>query len=152
VNFQSFNAYDAGVLKVTTYSFQLNLATYPLCRAPVETQREADELRPAEYECDFRRMLCTTIAQPETDHATMWYVRPDGSNLKEIIGEAKAVLLREGLEWFDQLAGLDALLRTARDAPQDMSGGVWGMGNSGSPHRRDLVAALEAAVATRGAV
>jgi hypothetical protein len=33
VNFQLFNAYNAEVLRVTTYSFQVNLGTYPRCRA-----------------------------------------------------------------------------------------------------------------------
>lgn len=144
VNFQSFNAYNAGVLHVTTYSFQVNLGTYPRCRATDRTTRKGGDLRPAEYECDFRHQLQRTIVQPETDRRTLWFVSPDGTNLPEVVAGAKSALLGEGLAWLGQLEGLGNLLRTAREAPEDMDE-TWGMGNFGSPHRLELVSALEAA-------
>jgi hypothetical protein len=146
VNFESFNAYNAGVLRVTTYSFQVNLGTYPRCRATDRTTRKGADLRPAEYNCDFRHQLRKTIVQPETDRDTLWFVSPDGSNLDEVVAGAKSALLAEGLAWFAQLEGLDNLLRAARHVPMDMDG-TWGMGNFGSPHRLELISALEAATA-----
>jgi diadenosine tetraphosphatase ApaH/serine/threonine PP2A family protein phosphatase len=84
--------------------------------------------------------------QPETDRDTLWFVSPDGSNLDEVVAGAKSALLAEGLAWFAQLEGLDNLLRAARHVPMDMDG-TWGMGNFGSPHRLELISALEAATA-----
>jgi hypothetical protein len=148
VNFQSFNAYNAGVLHVTTYSFQVNLGTFPRCRATDRTTRKAGDLRPAEYQCDFRHQLRKALVQPETDRRTLWFVDSDGSNLAEVIFGARSALLVEGLAWFERLEGLSNLLRTARAAPEDMDD-TWGMGNFGSPHRLELVSALEAAAASR---
>lgn len=147
VNFQSFNAYNAGVLHVTTYSFQVNLGTFPRSRATERTTRKAGDLRPAEYQCDFRHQLRKAIVQPETDRRTLWFVDSDGANLAEVISGAKSALLVEGLAWFEQLEGRHNLLRTARDVPMDMDD-TWGMGNFGSPHRLELVSALEAAAAS----
>lgn len=144
INFQSFNAYNAGVLNVTTYSFQINLGTFPRCRATDKTRRRNGELRPQEYECDFRRQLTKTIEQVETDRPTLWFVRPDGRNLERVADDAQRVLLDDGLRWFADLTGVSAMLDAARSRSEDMSA-TWGMGNIGSPHRLSLVASLEAA-------
>ena len=147
VNFQSFNAYNASVLNVTTYSFQVNLGTFPVCRASDRTRRKDGALRPEEYGCDFRHQLRKTITQPETDRETLWFVSADGSNLAEVISDAKSALEVDGLAWFDRLEGLHNLLRTARAVPENMAE-TWGMGNLGSPHRIELVSALETAAAS----
>jgi hypothetical protein len=148
VNFQSFNAYNAAVLGATTFSFQINLGTHPRCRTSTRTPQRNDQVRPQEYECDFRRQLTKAISQSEIDRPTLWFVRPDGANLAEVIDDARLALLGTGLGWFDRLAGLDAMLSAARNAPEDM-GNTWGMGNIGSPHRKALVAALDAEASSR---
>lgn len=145
VTFQSFNAYNAGVLGITTYSFQVNLGVHPRCRTTEHTRQKHGQLRPEEYQCDFRRMMRKGLQQPEYERETMWFVRPDRSNLDAVVKDARDVLLSDGLEWFDQLAGLEALLSTAEHAPESMTE-TWGMGNIGSPHRLELMASLRAAV------
>jgi len=80
--------------------------------------------------------------QDETDCPEIWFVRSGGSNLQEIVEAALDLLLSEGLTWFASLNGVERMLATARHAPEDMDG-TWGMGNIGSPHRRELIEALE---------
>jgi hypothetical protein len=151
VNFQSFNAYNAGVLEVTTFSFQVNLGIFPRCLVTPEANVKVRDGRlcPEEYICDFRRMMPKRLAQPEAKEATMFYVAPDGSNLDEVVADAHRAITTDGLRWFARLDGLDALLDELREAPMDMKDGTWGMGHFGSPHRRELTAALEAAIASR---
>jgi hypothetical protein len=132
------------VLNVTTYSFQINLGTFPRCRATDRTPRRNGQLRLQEYQCDFRRQLTKTIEQAETDRPTLWFVRPDGLNLDAVADDARRVLLDDGLGWFADLTGLSAMLDAARSRPEDMTA-TWGMGNIGSPHRLSLIASLEAA-------
>ena len=147
VNFQSFNAYHASVMRVTSYSFAVNLGIHPRCRTDQHTRVKDGQLRPEEWQCEFRRQLSKRVVQRETK-TDLWYVRPDGSNLAEVTEDARDVLLSDGLAWFSQLDGLDALLETARNTPE-ADGGTWGMGGLGSPHRVELVAALAAAVEDR---
>lgn len=151
VTFWSHNAYNAGALRVTTLSFQIMLGVYPRFWAKDDMPQKNGQLRPQEYLCDFRRMLHTPFKQQETARPEIWFVRSDGSNLREIVSAAREALLSEGLRWFDSLDGLERLLTTARTSPEDMSG-TWGLGNLGSPNRRELVAVLEAEVAARKAL
>lgn len=147
VNFQSFNAYNAGVLGVTTFSFAVNLGVFPRCRATGTTARRDGELRPAESECDFRHRLRRGVPQGH-EHSDVWAVDADGGNLALVVEDVRDRLLGTGLAWFGQLDGLEAMHAHAREAPEDMSA-TWGMGNLGSPHRRELVAALGEARAHR---
>jgi hypothetical protein len=145
INFWSLGAYNAGVYGVTSYSFQLELATHPRVRTRDSTPSKDGSLRPSAADCDFRRFLRRPFDQPETNRPEVWYLRPDGSNLREVIEAARDLLITEGLRWFSDLDGVDPLLQIARsDRRDDPSGEVWGMGNPGSPHRRELIAALEA--------
>lgn len=146
INFWSLGAYNAGVYGVTSCSFQLELATHPRVRTRDYTPSKDGSLRPSAAECDFRRLMCRTFDQPETDRPEVWYLRPDGSNLGAVLEVARDLLITEGLRWFSELQGVDRLLLIARsDRRDDPRGEVWGMGNPGSPHRRELMAALEAA-------
>ncbi len=140
VNFQSFNTYNAGVLGITTFSFAVNLGTFARCRATEQIAQTDGELRPAEYECDFRLRLMRGFPQ-DHDNPDTWAVDESGNNLQALVEDARQQILSEGLDWFAGLDGLDAMLTHAREAPEDMSA-TWGMGNLGSPHRRGLVAAL----------
>jgi Domain of unknown function (DUF4304) len=144
VNFQSFNAYNAAVLNVTTYSFQINLAIHPRCRTTPSTPTKDRNLRPQEYACDFRHQLQGIAGYPGTSRAILWPIREDGSDLATVVQAATQKLLDDGMPWFRQLDGIEALLGAARETPMDMSA-TWGMGNFGSPHRVDLVASLEEA-------
>jgi uncharacterized protein DUF4304 len=144
VNFQSFNAYNAAVLNVTTYSFQINLAIHPRCRTTSRIPAKDGHLRPHEYACDFRHQLRGIAGYPGTSRPILWPIRQDGFDLADVVQAAAERLLDEGMPWFRQLDGIEALLRTAREEPMDMSA-TWGMGNLGSPHRVALIASLEQA-------
>jgi hypothetical protein len=145
VNFQSFNAYNAGVLGITSYSFQVNLGIHPRCRTTEAIRRKDGRLRPEEYECDFRRTMRKGLRQPEHERETIWFVHPDGSNLRAVVEDARDVLLRDGMAWFEQLGGFEAMLTVAERAPESMAD-TWGMGNRGSPHQVELVGSLRAAL------
>lgn len=144
VSFQALNSYSAGVFRVTPFSFQLSLGTHPRCRETDQIRERGGLLRPDESCCDFRCLLRKGFAQPETDRPEVWSVDPDASNLRAVVETARRVLVSEGLAWFDELDGVEAMLAKARTAPEDMET-TWGMGNLGSPHRQVLVDALELA-------
>ncbi len=144
VTFWSHNAYNAGVFRVNTISFQLHLGVHPRCRTTDTTSVIDGALRPREAACDFRRVLVKPLAQEETDRPEIWFVRSDGSNLQEIVEAARNLLLDEGLAWFASLGGMHAMLETARHEPLTLYT-AGGMGNLGSPHRLSLIADLEAA-------
>jgi hypothetical protein len=147
VNFQSFNAYKAEGLGVTSHSFAVNLGVFPRCRASDRTPEKAGQLQPPEYQCDFRRSLGKTIQQPECARTTLWYVSPSGENLDSVVADAVRVVLGDGLQWFARLDGVAALLRIAETVPDGDRTATWGMGHFGSPHRLALTAALRDAVA-----
>ena len=88
--------------------------------------------------------------QAETDRPEIWFIRADGSNVDDVVAASRDLLLTTGLAWFESLLGLERMLEMARAAPEDMQG-TWGMGNIGSPHRRDLITALEAAAPSTSA-
>ncbi|HEV2771164.1 MAG TPA: hypothetical protein VGV40_13355, partial [Solirubrobacteraceae bacterium] len=57
VTFWSHNAYNAGVLRINTLSFQLQLGVHPRCRTDEHTPVKEGLLRPKEAACDFRLTL-----------------------------------------------------------------------------------------------
>jgi len=136
VTFWSHNAYNAGVFRITTLSFQLHLGTHPLCRTTNDTPRNDGALRPPEAACDFRRTVSRSFDQDETDRPEIWFVRSDGSNLRQVVEAARDALMTDGLAWFASLNGVARMLEVARTVPQKMDA-TWGMGNAGSPHRLD---------------
>lgn len=144
VTFWSHNAYNAGVFRINTISFQLHLGVHPRCRTSDRTPVKDGLLRPQEAACDFRRILVKPFEQDETDRPEIWFVRSDGSNLQEIVEAARDLLLSEGLTSFASLNGVERMLETARHEPLTVYT-AGGMGNIGSPHRLSLIADLEAA-------
>ena len=132
VTFWSHNAYNAGVLKINTISFQLHLGVHPRCRTTDQTPVKDGLLRPQEPACDFRRMLVKPFQQDETDRPEIWFVRLDGSNLQAVVAAARDHLLTEGFDWFASLDGVDRMLEVARNEPLTRYT-AGGMGNIGSP-------------------
>jgi hypothetical protein len=144
VTFWSHNAYNAGVLKINTISFQLQVGVLPHCRVTDQTPVKDGFLRPQGAACDFRQLLVKPFDQDETDRPEIWFICRDGSNLQEIVEAARDLLLSRGLAWFESLNGVQRMLETARHEPltRYTAGGT---GNLGSPFRQQLVADLEAA-------
>ena len=119
VNLQSFNSYLADAIGATTYSFSVNLAVYyPMCHEP-----GAAEPYPAEHSGDARLRLRKRLAQPELDRPDTWYVRPDGSNVAEVVDDALDQLRTRGSTWFRQFHDLTAALAAFTNrADSDMTG------------------------------
>lgn len=148
VDFSSFNSYTAETIGVTTFSFQLNLGIRVRCStngAKYVGVREG-KLRPKEPQCDVRRVLWKTIRQPETERPYVWYVRDDGSNLRQVVEDARLVLLTDGMMWFDEFSELERIVAFAENEPEEWDAkgttitGTWGLGRPGSPVRSALLA------------
>ena len=142
INFQSFNRYHADQLRCTTYSFQVNLGCYltyvPSDLGPVATKNGMQV--PPDYWCHLRRDLTKGLAQPEFPSAYIWYVNSSGSNLGEVIQDAKAVIIRDAFPWFDRLRDDREVLRTLVEDKNNIGepGATWGFGNNPSPSRHYL--------------
>jgi hypothetical protein len=148
VDFWSFNAYTASTMGVTTFSFQLNLGIRARCSSngAAFVKVKDGELRPKEPECDVRRVLWNSIRQPETELPYVWYVRADGSNVREVVEDARLVLLTDGLMWIDEFSELDRIVAFAENEPEEWDAkgstitGTWGLGRLGCPARASLIA------------
>jgi hypothetical protein len=106
VNFQSFNSYLADAIGATTYSFSVNLSVYyPMCHEP-----GGAEPYPAEYSGDARLRLRKRLDQLELDRPDTWYVRPDGSNVADVIDDALHELQIRGMAWLSQFHDLPVAL------------------------------------------
>jgi Domain of unknown function (DUF4304) len=104
VNFQSFNAYLAEGVGCTTYSFCLNLGVH-FDVVPSWAGREVSPT-PHEAECAFRFTGLKTLSQPlfhpygrtpAVDRHDVWFVRDDGTNLAEVVADARSIIEGPGL-------------------------------------------------------
>jgi hypothetical protein len=153
VDFWSFNSYTAATIGVTTFSFQLNLGIRVRCSSNgAEFLKVRDgKLRPREPECDVRRVLWKTIQQPETELPHIWYVREDGSNVREVVEDARLVLLTDGIMWIDEFSELRRIVAFAENEPEEWDAkgttitGTWGLGRLGCPVRANLIADIRQA-------
>ena len=136
VNFQSFNAYDAGALGCTTFSFAVNLGIWLSYVPPDEGEpkRKDGLLLPEEYQCYFRRSLRKRLVQPGFERTEIWLVADDGSNVVETVTDAATVIDQDGLPWFDRLHDPKEVLRTLLEENEVMED-AWGFGNKESPVR-----------------
>lgn len=108
VNFQSFNAHVAEGVGCTTYSFCVRLGLH--LADDVRSPRAVDVAFPKEYESSFRFTGLKRLRQPyfhpwgqakATDRRDVWFVREDGSNLAEVVGDARDVIAASGLRQLD---------------------------------------------------
>ena len=156
VSFQSFNAYLAEGVGCTTYSFAVRLGLHlpddarPPARGPVDF--------PKEHESSFRFTALKRLRQPwfhpwggptATDRRDVWFVREDGSNLTEVVRDARDVIAASGLRqlsaYRDPLFAYCALFDYARHWPpravsDDIE--VIPSGAYDSPRWRELVEVL----------
>ena len=102
VTFRSYNAYNAGVLGCTSYSFTVECGVFYRFSDPSLT-------RPQDHHCTFRAILGKTIHQPffatewgpAQDRPEILYVLPDGANLSEMIDESRELLGAQGFPFID---------------------------------------------------
>ena len=137
LNFQSFNSYHASVMRVTPFSFAVNLGSF-LTYVPPELPPEPTDghLTPSEPECHFRGSLAPTIKQAREAPRGVWSVEKKGKNLAGCI-EDVVQQLPQAMAWFGRLADKREVLRILREDGEDMTA-LWGFGRNPSPLRSRL--------------
>jgi hypothetical protein len=133
VNFQSFNDYFAQVDGCTTFSFCLNLAIYIRALGATGVEMPA---KPNDYQCHFRGKLSKTIVQRGYARPDIWYVDPEGLNVLDVLHDARAVLLREGMTWFERFRAFERVLDVLVNEPE--SDTLFGFGRIESPIRKQM--------------
>ena len=139
VTFQSFNAYNAEVLGVTTYSFSVRLGIHltqipPACGGTAIPRKGPP--KPHEYECHLRASMRRSLSQPQACRSDIWYIDPSGKYLDPAMEDVASQLGAVDTGWFKRYSVqgevLSLLLGPSLDDPE---GAVWGFGNPDSPLR-----------------
>jgi hypothetical protein len=172
VNIQSFNSYLAEAIGSTTFSFSVNLGVFYAVIADHSPLGSfvKDRSRPAEHHCQARYHLAKGISQPNLpstkrwfdprvarplygswqDRPDVWYVVGDGSNLDEVVTDARDRIVAIGLPWLERLSDLSEARRAFLEDPSTSHArGIVaeGFGGAiGSPDRWRAVAALSIAL------
>lgn len=145
VQISSFNSYNAGVLRISTFSFQVLLGVLPRCRTTGRTPLRNGLLAPPEYHCEFRRSLRSRLQPLGSRNPTIWSVAADGTDMASAVEDAHQVVISDGIPWFESLDGVGRMLWTAENVENGNTDQTWGMGRLGSPHRVALLADLRKA-------
>ena len=171
VNFRSFNRYLADLIGATTFSFGVNVGVfYPeIANISGMSVFLRDALRPPEPHCQGRQGLAKSIAQPGDpsqrdrpdpvdyaaprpwrDRPDVWLVLADGSNIEEVVIDARDRILADGIPWLERLSDLEEARRHFAEVPGTTLGpGIEGEaygGKLGSPNRLRAVGALSVAL------
>ncbi|MDX5299509.1 MAG: hypothetical protein LPK85_11245 [Gammaproteobacteria bacterium] len=140
-SFQSFNAYNAGVIGCTTSSFSVRLGCFLLVvppeHAPSRLKSKGGVLIPHEHECQFRGSLARTFQQPELERTDIWYVSPDGASLSRSIQDVRTQYAAHAAPWYAQFGSLEHVLDILEHRDEDMDR-LWGFGRNPSPMRSYL--------------
>ncbi len=138
INFQSFNAYNAGVIGCTTYSFAVNLGCFVLAIPPrfepSKMKQKNGRLTPQEFECRLRGRLSPTMQQPHLQATDIWFIDEAGERLAASLRDVSQCIAATALPWFSHFASLHEVLRIFQTQPEQMSR-LWGFGRSPSPVR-----------------
>jgi hypothetical protein len=118
----------------TTFSLSLNLGVFFDELAGEVSTRPT---KPKDYECHFRSKLRKRITQANYARNDIWYVEPDGSNLLDVLSDARSVLMSEGMEWFYRISDLDSALDILLN--EDEHDALFGIGGRESPARKLLI-------------
>ena len=172
VNFQSFNSYLADGMGATTFSFCVNLGVYVPEIASISGMSAflRDPARPQEPQCQARKHLAKSIAQLDgprrrervdpspnpvsprawVDRPDVWFVHADGSNVDDVVLDARDRILADGLPWLERLSDLGEARRHFAEVPDSRLGaGILGEQYGwtlGSPNRLQSLGALSAAL------
>jgi len=170
VNFQSFNRYLADLMSATTFSFSVNLGVfYPeIANISGMSAFLRDPGRPQESHCQARKHLAKGVAQPGdpsqgdrlnprldsaaprdwVDRPDVWLVLADGSNVDEVVRDARDRILADGMPWLERLSDLtEARRHFAEVTGSTLGPGIVGEqygGGLGSPNRLQFLGALSA--------
>jgi hypothetical protein len=172
VNFQSFNRYLADLMSATTFSFSVNLGVfYPeIANISGMSVFLRDSVRPQEPHCQARKHLAKGIAQPGdpserarldplldsaapriwVDRPDVWLVLADGSNVEDVVIDARDRILADGVPWLGRLSDLEEARRHFAEVSDSTLGpGMVGEdygGRLGSPKRLQSLGALSVAL------
>jgi hypothetical protein len=132
VYFQSFSSYLTSGVGCTTFSLAIRCGVYyPSIHQISLPTTEAPEF-PDEARCMARLTLLKPAEQKELARRDVWYVRPDGSNLTELIEDARKAVLERGLPWLDSFSDLDKACEAFKSRPESdeeyLSGRIGCMG------------------------
>jgi hypothetical protein len=141
VDFQSFNSYFSLVDGCTTFSFAVNLAIYIPALAD---ERETPPAKPHDYDCHLRRKLSKDIQQLNYPRKDIWFVEPSGENLLDVLGDARSVILRDGISWFHRFDNDNEVFRTLTDDDEDEA--LFGIGSRWSTRRKVLIGRFAVAI------
>ncbi|GAB5405029.1 MAG: hypothetical protein Aurels2KO_32600 [Aureliella sp.] len=143
MNFQSFNSYHAQVMGITTYSFAVNLGClyteiprsdgFPICKTS-----KYGELRPQEFECQFRGSIKPTVDQEIGTERGVWFIDPEGNLLDAAIADVTSQIFDYVVSWYEQFSDVQTTFRILTEDDSDMES-VWGFGNKPSPARNYLI-------------
>jgi len=120
INFQSFNSYLAFGVGCTTYSFAINYYVYYKCYEKTPWFNGKVPSKPSEYmwmeQCRIRKTLNQAkLFHPYgrydgKDRDDTWYVKEDGSNLDEVIENAKDNIINGGFNYFERKSNLSEVI------------------------------------------
>ena len=156
VIFRSFNAYNAAVMGVTTYSFWIELGCYlkylppsvatfgknpraPDLPKPEECKLRARlQPRPARKARGLTEKLAQALKRSRRVDRSIWRVTAQPAKLGPLIEEARDVLLDDGMRWFEQFKTARDVFMLLREREEDMNA-LWGFGRPGSPARHYIL-------------
>jgi hypothetical protein len=137
VEFQSLGNYNAEVMGLTSFSFDVRLGKFPTYLPPQWPLKVKDGAQlPSEAESPFRRSLQCSLASKSIDKS-LWSVAKDGRNLVWCIRDV-AAQLPNTLAWFARLDDRREVLRILQSQDEQMSN-LWGFGRNPSPLRSYLL-------------
>jgi hypothetical protein len=119
-----FSKPDSMKWGVTPFSFALEAGVYfPFIPPvnPLQIKAEDGEMLPQEVDCHIRRgSIERGLKQRKNRIPNIWCVEPDGSNIEEILKDARAQLIELAVPWFGQFDNLphvsELLTKTQRAA------------------------------------
>ncbi len=142
INFQSYNTYHAEVLRVTPFSFSVNLGC---CLRSIPFALDVKVKNgiplPREYECDFRGGLKRSFFQFRNRHKDVWYIDKEGKSIEKSLQDVTNQIRQSALPWFQRLSNKSEVMRILCNESERMDE-LWGFGKNPSPHRSYLTGYL----------
>ena len=129
INFQSFNSYLADGVGCTTYSFAINYNVFYKCYEKTPWFDSDIPTKPSEYIWTEHGRIEKTLNQAKLFHPygkydgkdrdDTWYVKEDGSNLDEVIKNAKENIRSGGLRYFEKKSNLSEVIKEYEKEAQE---------------------------------
>ena len=91
-----------------------------------------------------KRKLSKDIEQQNYPRKYIWFVEPGGENLLNVLADARSVILRDGMSWFQKFDNDDEVFRTLTEG--DESDALFGIGAQWSPRRKVLIGRFAVAI------